>query len=183
MCVGGVSAFLRHTPCLHKAGYGVLLFDCREHGLSDAEGRGVSLGTRESEDVHAVAQFLKSSNFQKPLFSRHLQVSFSLWRRSAPGTFGYEFVVSLGTSQVCAGGSCGNFFSSPAKSASFPFPWRRALRPPLWPQRMTTPPSTPWWRRIRLPRARCCWSTFWTACLGACHASFNASRPGREGRG
>lgn len=68
-------AFLRHTPCLHNAGYGVLLFDCREHGLSHWEGRGLSLGTRESRDVHAVVQFLRRD-------------------------FGYEFIVAMGTSQV-----------------------------------------------------------------------------------
>lgn len=51
--------FLRQVPLLHAAGYPVVLFDCREHGISDGTGRGVSLGIRESEDVAAVVVWAK----------------------------------------------------------------------------------------------------------------------------
>lgn len=50
---------LRHAAVLHAAGHPVLLFDCREHGVSDGAGRGVSLGARESEDVTAAAAWLR----------------------------------------------------------------------------------------------------------------------------
>jgi pimeloyl-ACP methyl ester carboxylesterase len=70
-------AFLRHTPCLHRAGYGVVLFDTRDHGLSDGPGRGLGLGASESRDVHAMATALRRD-------------------------FGYAFVVVLGTSQGAA---------------------------------------------------------------------------------
>ncbi len=53
--------FLRQVPVLHRAGYPVLLFDCREHGISDGAGRGISLGIRESEDVVAAVAFAKHS--------------------------------------------------------------------------------------------------------------------------
>jgi dipeptidyl aminopeptidase/acylaminoacyl peptidase len=43
--------FLRHLPVFHEAGYPVLMFDCREHGISDGEDRGVSFGVREHADV------------------------------------------------------------------------------------------------------------------------------------
>src|SRR5438034_980667 len=36
--------FLNESKWLHDAGYTVLLFDCRAHGLSDESGRGISLG-------------------------------------------------------------------------------------------------------------------------------------------
>jgi len=36
--------FLRFTPWFHEAGFEVLLFDCREHGISSGTGRGVSYG-------------------------------------------------------------------------------------------------------------------------------------------
>jgi fermentation-respiration switch protein FrsA (DUF1100 family) len=51
--------FLRQVPLFHAAGYPVVLFDCREHGISDGAGRGVSLGVRESEDVVAVVAWAK----------------------------------------------------------------------------------------------------------------------------
>jgi len=50
--------FLRHTSLLHRAGYAVLLFDCREHGISDGEGRGVSFGIREHEDVSSAVDYV-----------------------------------------------------------------------------------------------------------------------------
>jgi alpha-beta hydrolase superfamily lysophospholipase len=51
--------FLRHVPVFHRAGYPVLLFDCREQGISDGVGRGVSLGFRESEDASAAVAYAK----------------------------------------------------------------------------------------------------------------------------
>lgn len=51
--------FLRHLPLLHEAGYPVLQFDCREHGISDGAARGVSLGAREHEDVSSAVAWLK----------------------------------------------------------------------------------------------------------------------------
>ena len=51
--------FLRQVPVFHGSGYPVLLFDCREQGISDGAGRGVSLGFRESEDVTAAVAFAK----------------------------------------------------------------------------------------------------------------------------
>jgi alpha-beta hydrolase superfamily lysophospholipase len=51
--------FLRHVPVFNDAGYPVLLFDCREHGVSDGSGRGVSLGMREHEDVSSAVAFAK----------------------------------------------------------------------------------------------------------------------------
>lgn len=50
---------LRHAAVLNAAGHPVLLFDCREHGVSDGAGRGVSLGARESEDVTSAAAWLR----------------------------------------------------------------------------------------------------------------------------
>jgi hypothetical protein len=53
--------FLRQVPVFHRAGYPVLLFDCREQGISDGAGRGISLGIRESEDVTAAVAWAKLS--------------------------------------------------------------------------------------------------------------------------
>lgn len=54
-------AWLRHVPFLHKAGYGCLLFDFREHGLSDGNMRGFSYGMKERFDVVAACQFMRST--------------------------------------------------------------------------------------------------------------------------
>jgi len=51
--------FLRQVPIFHRMGLPVVLFDCREHGISDGSGRGISLGLRESEDVVAVATWAR----------------------------------------------------------------------------------------------------------------------------
>ena len=51
--------FLRHVPVFNDPGYPVLLFDCREQGISDGSGRGVSLGIREHEDVSSAVAFLR----------------------------------------------------------------------------------------------------------------------------
>jgi alpha-beta hydrolase superfamily lysophospholipase len=52
--------FLRQLPSFHAAGYAMLLFDCREHGISDGTGRGLSAGVRESEDVSAAVRTLRA---------------------------------------------------------------------------------------------------------------------------
>lgn len=52
--------FLNRLPMLHRAGYPVLLFDCREHGMSEGRGRGCSLGYREQQDVSAAVRYLKT---------------------------------------------------------------------------------------------------------------------------
>eukprot|EP00698_Gefionella_okellyi_P004027 TRINITY_DN1373_c0_g1_i3.p1 TRINITY_DN1373_c0_g1~~TRINITY_DN1373_c0_g1_i3.p1 ORF type:complete len:379 (-),score=30.63 TRINITY_DN1373_c0_g1_i3:86-1129(-) len=51
--------FLRHLRPLHEIGLSVLLFDCREHGLSEGNGRGVSYSVREHIDVLAAVAFVK----------------------------------------------------------------------------------------------------------------------------
>lgn len=67
VCVHGAGrdrrAFLRHAEMFAKHGYSVLLFDTREHGLSDCSSqefyRGTSFGSREQFDVIAAAAFVK----------------------------------------------------------------------------------------------------------------------------
>ncbi len=56
-------SFLSFAPTLHEAGYPVLLFDNREHGISDGIGLGMSLGMRESEDIVSAVDFLESRGF------------------------------------------------------------------------------------------------------------------------
>lgn len=51
--------FLRHLPILLSAGYPLLMFDCREHGISDGDNRGVSYGVREHEDVSAAVRYAR----------------------------------------------------------------------------------------------------------------------------
>ncbi len=51
--------FLRHVPIFHEAGFPVLLFDCREHGVSDGSGRGIGGGIREAKDVSAAVGYVK----------------------------------------------------------------------------------------------------------------------------
>lgn len=53
-------AWHRHVPFLHNAGYGCLLFDMREHGLSDGKMRGVTYGMAERYDVISAARYLRS---------------------------------------------------------------------------------------------------------------------------
>lgn len=52
-------SWLRHIYFLHQAGYGCLLFDFREHGLSDGRMRGLWFGMRERYDVVAAADFMR----------------------------------------------------------------------------------------------------------------------------
>jgi pimeloyl-ACP methyl ester carboxylesterase len=51
-------------PALHEAGYSVLLFDCREQGISDGASRGMSLGMRESADVVSATEWLTARGFE-----------------------------------------------------------------------------------------------------------------------
>ncbi|KAG8343435.1 putative Ankyrin repeats (many copies) [Trypanosoma vivax] len=52
-------AWLRHVPFIHNAGYGCLLFDFREHGLSDGNMRGFTYGMKERFDVVAACKFMR----------------------------------------------------------------------------------------------------------------------------
>lgn len=59
-------AWLRHSYFLHAAGYGCLLFDLREHGLSDGKMRGFSFGMDERYDVVAAVHFMRHElNYKK----------------------------------------------------------------------------------------------------------------------
>jgi len=51
--------FLHEAKMLHDAGYAVLMFDCRGHGMSDGSGRILRLGIWEHRDVEAAAAYLK----------------------------------------------------------------------------------------------------------------------------
>ncbi|CBZ25202.1 conserved hypothetical protein [Leishmania mexicana MHOM/GT/2001/U1103] len=50
----------RHVPFLHNAGYGCLLFDFREHGLSSGKMRGFTFGMKERFDVVAACALMQS---------------------------------------------------------------------------------------------------------------------------
>ena len=52
-------AWLRHVRMFHDAGYTVLLFDFREHGMSQGTGRGFTYGVQERHDVIAAARYLR----------------------------------------------------------------------------------------------------------------------------
>lgn len=49
------------VPALHQAGYTVLLFSYRGHGYSDSDGRGITYGFRESEDIDCAVGFLRQT--------------------------------------------------------------------------------------------------------------------------
>lgn len=66
--------FMRHVPVFFASGYASLLVDCREHGASSAQGRGVGFTTREALDVIQTAKYARE-------------------------VLGYEKVVACGTSQ------------------------------------------------------------------------------------
>lgn len=53
-------AWLRHTHFLHRAGFGLLLFDLREHGVSDGKMRGLTFGISERYDVIAAANLMRN---------------------------------------------------------------------------------------------------------------------------
>jgi fermentation-respiration switch protein FrsA (DUF1100 family) len=58
---GDRRSYLDQLPLFHDLGYTTLLFDFREHGVSDGAGRGMSLGYREAQDVSAAVRFLKQA--------------------------------------------------------------------------------------------------------------------------
>jgi dipeptidyl aminopeptidase/acylaminoacyl peptidase len=58
---GDRRGYLEHLPSFHARGFTTLLFDFREHGMSDGAGRGMSLGQHEAEDISAAVRFLKES--------------------------------------------------------------------------------------------------------------------------
>ncbi len=49
------------VPALHKAGYTVLLFSYRDHGYSDGDGRGITYGLREGQDIDSATRFLRQT--------------------------------------------------------------------------------------------------------------------------
>jgi len=51
--------FLWLVPHLHRSGYNILLFDCREHGVSTGSLRGYSFGIREHADVISAVKYMK----------------------------------------------------------------------------------------------------------------------------
>ena len=53
--------FLRHLPVFHQLGSTTLLFDYREHGISDGAERGMSMGYREAQDISAAVRYLKET--------------------------------------------------------------------------------------------------------------------------
>ncbi len=58
---GDRRSYMGLLPVLHDAGYSVLMFDCREQGVSDGTGAGMSLGMRESADVVSAVDWLSRS--------------------------------------------------------------------------------------------------------------------------
>ncbi len=50
---------LNLVPALHQAGYDVLLFSYRGSGRSDGDGRGMTYGYRESQDLDSAVRFLR----------------------------------------------------------------------------------------------------------------------------
>lgn len=73
VCVHGAGrdrrGLLRHAAFLSRASCDVLLFDCANHGLSDAlppwpvapwPGRAITLGRREYHDVHAAVTYMRA---------------------------------------------------------------------------------------------------------------------------
>ena len=52
-------SWMRLAPMFHRAGYSCLLFDFREHGLSDGSVRGMTYGMYERFDVVAAAKWMR----------------------------------------------------------------------------------------------------------------------------
>jgi len=50
---------------LHDLGVTTLLFDLREHGLSDGTQRGMSMGFRETQDVESAVTYLRSKGVSR----------------------------------------------------------------------------------------------------------------------
>lgn len=49
------------VPALHEAGYTVLLFSYRDHGHSEGDGRGITYGLREGQDIDSAVYFLRQA--------------------------------------------------------------------------------------------------------------------------
>src|SRR5690348_154076 len=62
---GNREEFIGELKWLHEAGYPVLMFDCRGHGQSDWQGRGISLGVREHRDVESAVRYVKQGRGAK----------------------------------------------------------------------------------------------------------------------
>jgi hypothetical protein len=58
-------AWLRHVPIFHNQGMACILFDLREHGISDGAMRGFTYGVQEQHDVLAAVQYMTAG--------RHIQ--------------------------------------------------------------------------------------------------------------
>jgi len=56
--------WLRQAAVFHHAGLGVLMFDCREHGTSQSQGRGLSFGWNESLDIRAAVDWLENREIE-----------------------------------------------------------------------------------------------------------------------
>ena len=54
-------AMLKHMGYLYRAGYHVLDIDCHNHGLAGRDGRGISLGLRESESIVNTARWAQDN--------------------------------------------------------------------------------------------------------------------------
>lgn len=105
VCVHGAGRdrrnFHRHAPMWVKAGLSTLSFDCREHGISTYQGRGVGFATREVHDIATVVEYVRSE-------------------------LGYNKVVLLATSQGAASAivSAG-FLNTPIDALIAENPWSR----------------------------------------------------------
>ena len=56
---------LKHLRMLHDLGAAVLLFDMRENGLSDGQGRGTGLAVREARDAVAAAREMHERGYDR----------------------------------------------------------------------------------------------------------------------
>lgn len=56
---GSRESYFDQLPMLHELGADVLMFDARENGLSDGNGRGIGLAVREAEDAIAAVEEMR----------------------------------------------------------------------------------------------------------------------------
>jgi hypothetical protein len=68
-------------PFLNQAGYGLLAFDCREHGFSTSSKRGISWHSREAADVVVACDYAKVLSFLTHLFTPSLACALTPIRR------------------------------------------------------------------------------------------------------
>lgn len=62
---GDRRSYLEQLSMLHELGAAVLMFDTREHGLSDGSGQGLGLAVREAEDGAAAVEEMRRRGFGK----------------------------------------------------------------------------------------------------------------------